>query len=230
MIKKKIIAEIPARGGSKGVPRKALQRIGGIPLIAYTIRDAINIPGITKVFVNTDDPEIQAVSIEHGAEVPFLRPRELAQDNSRLEDASQYARDWYRDNEGFGPDIEIVMSPTHPFRRRNLVGNALNVGIENPKMFNIGSIAQAKVFIDNYWVNADGKIMRYPFSLNGDIPIGNFYESAFSFNIVFSCRSGIPNERVPVTLNEIEAIDIDEPRDLDMARLVIEKGLYPFNE
>lgn len=225
-----MIAVVPARGGSKGIPRKALQMLGDLPLIAYTIRDALSIYGVTKVFVSTDDPEIRAVSLEYGAEVPFLRPRELAQDDSRLEHAHRHALDWYRDHEGFVPDIEIVMSPTHPFRSQNLINSALKRGLDTPEIFNIGSISLANVMVDNYWIRTKEKMRRFQIPTNGKPTSTALYQSAFSFNIVFACRAHLPNRRIPIILNDIESIDIDEPKDLEIARIVISEGLYPFDE
>ncbi len=226
--KYKIIAFIPARGGSKGVPGKALRMLGDKPLIAYTIRDALAIRPAAKVFVSTDDPEIQAVSIKHGAEVPFLRPAELAGDDSRLEDALKYSLEWYRKHEGFIPDIEIIVSPTHPFRRPNLINDALRRGMDNSEIFNLGSVAPAKVMPDNYWIKKNGKFQPFRFPLTTASGQRPFYQSAFSFNIVFDCRPGLADRRLPVLLNEIESIDIDEPADLETARMVIKEGLYPF--
>lgn len=227
----RIIAIIPARGGSKGIPRKALQLLGDKPLIAYTIRDALSISGVTKVFVNTDDPEIQSVSIECGAEVPFLRPPGLAKDDSKLEDALRYSSTWYREQEGFVPDIEIIMSPTHPFRRSDLINNSLKLGLENTDIFNLGSISPAKVTLENYWIRNNVSVERFSFPINTVSAPETLYQSAFSFNIVFSCRSSyLPDKRLPCILNEIESIDIDEPEDLEVARMVVSEGLYPFNE
>jgi N-acylneuraminate cytidylyltransferase len=226
----RIFIEIPARGGSKGLHRKALQMLGEYPLIAYTIRDAHLIPGDTKIFVNTDDAEIGSVSISHAAEVPFLRPEELARDNSNLSDAHKYALAWYQYNEGYVPDIEIVMSPTHPFRRKSLIKNALKIGFENPDIFNIGSISPVKVINSNFWIKKDGNMRRFQITNSYKSRLGTFYQSAFSFNIVFSYRSNLPDRRVPIVLNEIESIDIDEPIDIEIARMVISKGLYPFYE
>jgi CMP-N-acetylneuraminic acid synthetase len=230
MGKHKAIAMIPARGGSKGVPRKSLQMIGSMPLIAYTIRDALSIQGISKVFVSTDDSEIQAVSKEYGAEVPFLRPPELAQDDSKLEDARDHDIEWYRENESFIPDIEIIMSPTHPFRRKNLINNALIRGLDNPDIFNIGSVSPANVMVDNCWIKRNGEMQRFKIPINRKPVLTNLYQSAFSFNIVFDCRTNLPNRRIAVILNNIESIDIDEPDDLEIARMVIKEGLYPFDE
>jgi len=225
----KIIAVIPARGGSKGVPRKALQKINDMPLIAYTIRDALEIEGITKVFVNTDDPEIREVSLAFGAEVPFLRPAALAQDDSNYTGAHQYALDWYLDNQGFLGDIEIVMSPTYPFRRKQIVSRAMKKALQDPTIFNVGSIAPVSFNCENIWQKSNESLIRLALPINGNSKPQRFYESAFSFNIVFNFRSHLPDRRVPYELNKIEAIDIDEPMDLELARQVVREGLYPFD-
>ncbi len=223
-----ILIEIPARGGSKGVPRKALQMIGDVPLIAYTIRDALLVKKNTKVIVNTDDHEIRDVAIRYGAEVPFLRPSQLADDNSSLQDALDYSRKWLQQHERFIPDVYIIMSPTHPFRRKDLIDNALKQAMDNPLIFNLGSVSPANATIDNYWIKTNGTLKKFNFSGTGETEPETLYQSAFSFNIVFNCRNNLPDRRVPIVLNEIEAVDIDEPRDLEIARMVIKEGLYPF--
>jgi CMP-N-acetylneuraminic acid synthetase len=225
-----IIAEIPARGGSKGVPRKALQLLGDKPLIAYTIQSAMLIKGIKKVFVNTDDPEIQAVSRKFGAEVPFLRPEELARDDSNLSDSHIYARNWYAEYQSFAYDVVVVMSPTHPFRRRNLINDALNIAYADHQIYNIGSIAPIHGLVDNYFVKTDAGTERLRFPKVGKTGQLILYQSAFSFNIVFYCRPHLFDRRFPVILNEIEAIDIDNPEDLLLARQVVKEGLYPFGQ
>src|SRR5438128_11344990 len=77
-----ILAVIPARGGSKGLPRKNIRPLGGLPLIVYSIRAALNTPLITDVVVSTDDIEIQNIALQYGAKSPFLRPAELATDRA----------------------------------------------------------------------------------------------------------------------------------------------------
>ena len=78
------MAWIPARAGSKGVPRKALQHVGEHSLLAHTVRAALDIPGIDRVVVTTDDAEMRALAVAEGAEAPFQRPADLAQDDSSL--------------------------------------------------------------------------------------------------------------------------------------------------
>lgn len=89
-----MIALIPARGGSKGLPGKNIKSLCGKPLIAYTIQAALNASGINQVVVTTDSEEIAEISRQYGAEVPFLRPKELAEDTSSAVDVYLHAIDF----------------------------------------------------------------------------------------------------------------------------------------
>ncbi len=226
----KIIAEIPARGGSKGVPGKALKKIGAHPLIAYSIMDALAIKGITKVVVNTDAPAIRDVAIKYGAEVPFLRPAKFSGDDADLGHAIAYSRKWQETHEGFVPDIYIIMSPTNPFRRKNIINDALNKALADKSIFNIGSVIQAPASPDNFWLFIDGQLQKFNDACNKTNSC-LFCESSLSFNIVMEFREGIiPDRHFPVFLDGIEAIDIDEPIDLCKAKAAIEQNLYPITE
>ncbi len=226
----RIMIMIPARGGSQGVPRKALADLGGWPLISYTIRQALEIEGVDKVVINTDDAEIRDVALAFGAEAPFLRPAELARNDSNLSEAYVFQSRWYKKHEGFVHDVAIIMSPTHPFRRAGLIAKALAQGLTDPAIFNLRSIAPAWVRLDNYW-SMSGGIPQPFFDLEHRTPpAGGLFQNAFSFNIVFETRADRLhlNREVPIMLNDIEAIDIDQPEDLDLARIVLKEGLYPF--
>ena len=85
-----ILAIIPARGGSKGIPGKNIKELAGKPLIAYTIEAARRAPSVSRVIVSTDSQEIADVAMRYGAEVPFLRPEELASDTAKTMDAVMY--------------------------------------------------------------------------------------------------------------------------------------------
>lgn len=123
--KKRIIAFIYARGGSKGLPKKNIKILGTKPLIAYSIEIALSMPEIETVIVSTDDIEIAKVALEYGAEVPFLRPSELAQDDSSEWDAWRHSVRWFEENRG--PfDIFISLPPTSPFRQVSDVQDCIN--------------------------------------------------------------------------------------------------------
>lgn len=125
-----VLAVIPARGGSKGLPRKNILDLGGIPLVAWSIRSALACPRVTRVIVSTEDKEIAAVAREYGAEVPFLRPKELAGDRSLPGHAVQHVLDRLRDDHGYAPQAYCTLYPTHPFRPAALVGEAVRLALE----------------------------------------------------------------------------------------------------
>jgi CMP-N,N'-diacetyllegionaminic acid synthase len=107
---------IPARGGSKGVPRKNIRELAGKPLVAWTIETALGCARIDRLVVSTDDEDIAAVCRELGAEVPFLRPPELAEDATPDRPVYQHALDWLARNDGYRPDAVVWLRPTAPLR------------------------------------------------------------------------------------------------------------------
>jgi CMP-N-acetylneuraminic acid synthetase len=111
-----IVAAIFARGGSKGVPRKNLRALAGKPLIAYAIESALGSGMINRVIVSTDDQEIASVAKQYGAEVPFIRPTELAEDQSREWLAWQHAIKMLSQESAGTPDIFVSIPPTSPLR------------------------------------------------------------------------------------------------------------------
>ena len=111
-----IVALICARGGSKGLPGKNIRPLAGVPLIAWSIRQAQAVPRISRVIVSTDSEEIAAVARKAGAEVPFMRPVELAQDNSPERSVWRHALEYLKANEGAYPDVLLVVPATAPLR------------------------------------------------------------------------------------------------------------------
>ncbi len=121
-----IVGIIPARGGSKGIPRKNLRDIAGKPLIAYTIEAARGAKLLTKVIVSTDDKEIAATATSHGAEVPILRPSELAKDNSPTIHAIQHMVRHIED-QGGKVDVAVTLQPTSPLRESVDIDGAVKI-------------------------------------------------------------------------------------------------------
>ncbi len=113
---KKILELITASGGSTSIPKKNLAQLAGKPLIWHTIRAAQKSTLLTRTIVSTDDEEIAAVCGEHGAEVPFTRPTELAQDNTPHIPVVQHALQWLKDNQGEEYDYVMILQPTSPLR------------------------------------------------------------------------------------------------------------------
>jgi N-acylneuraminate cytidylyltransferase len=120
-----VLALIPARGGSKRLPRKNLRLLGGKPLLVWTIEHALASRLITRTIVSTDDDEIAEVAARAGAEVPFRRPPELAGDASPDLDAFRHALVWLRDHDSYEPELLVHLRPTEPLRDPVVIDRAI---------------------------------------------------------------------------------------------------------
>ena len=126
---KSIIAIIPARGGSKGIPRKNIKKLGSKPLIAYTIEEALKSKCLDHVFVSTEDPEIANISKEYGAQV-IDRPASLAKDTSKTVNAVLHAIE-YLERDGIHPHTVVLLQPTSPLRDVEDIDAAVNLFLDN---------------------------------------------------------------------------------------------------
>lgn len=111
----KLLGVIPARGGSKSVPRKNLKSLAGKPLVAYVIEEALKSKLLNRVIVSTEDKEIARVARSYGAEVPFMRPKELARDEVSIIPVVQHAMRYLDENESWRADVIASIQPTSPF-------------------------------------------------------------------------------------------------------------------
>lgn len=126
-----ILALIPARGGSKGVPRKNIKLLHDLPLIGYSIKCAQESKLINKIIVSTDCEEIKSVAEQFGIEVPFLRPKEFSTDTSLDGDFIKHSLQWLQTHENYIPDIIILLRPTTPLRQSDVVDKAITTILEN---------------------------------------------------------------------------------------------------
>lgn len=138
-----VLALIPARGGSKGIPRKNVMMVAGKPLIAYSILQARASQRISRVVVSTDDDEIAQLAREWGAEVPFKRPAEYAQDLSPDIDVFRHALLWLGENEDYSPDLIVHLRPTGPARSVTLVDQAIDLLAAHPEADAVRSVGVA---------------------------------------------------------------------------------------
>ena len=134
-----IVAIIPARGGSNGIPRKNIRLVGGKPLLAHTIEQARQTKAISRVIVSTDDDEIAVVAENFGAEV-VRRPAELSTDTASSESALLHSLDHVRREEGCEPELVVFLQCTSPLRHPADIGNA----IETLKRENADSLFSAR--------------------------------------------------------------------------------------
>ena len=153
-----ILALIPARGGSKGLPRKNVRVIAGKPLVAYSIQQALASSHVTRTIVSTDDDEIAQVARTYGAEVPFMRPAAFAQDCSPDFDVFRHALEWLRDREDYQCDLVVHLRPTAPVRRVPLLDAAIETMIRNPDSHSLRSVSRPEQTPYKMWRVVDGHL------------------------------------------------------------------------
>ncbi len=138
-----VLALIPARGGSKSVPRKNIIPLLGKPMIAWTIGHALAAQYITRVVVTTDDEEIARIAKQYGAEVPFLRPAEISGDSATDVEFHRHALEWLKKNERYVPDIVANLRPTPPNRRPETIDRAIETFAAHPEIDSLRSVQLA---------------------------------------------------------------------------------------
>ena len=232
-------AIIPARGGSKGIPRKNLVLIAGQPLIVHSIRHALEASSIDRVIVSTDDPEIAEISRAAGAEVPFLRPAELAGDHVLDWPVFEHALRWIDEHEGSRPEIVVHLRPTTPYRKPEWIDSAVRILRERADSHSVRSVSEVvqhpyRVFR----ISSDGflsPIMSHehpePYLLRRQqLPPMYYYNCVIDvtrFSTVMERKSMVGDRIFPYVMNPDDVLDIDGPRDLEFARFVLERRELP---
>jgi N-acylneuraminate cytidylyltransferase len=161
-----ILAIIPARGGSKGIPRKNIRDFSGYPLIAWSIAAGLKSKLVTRVIVSTDDEEIAAVARQWGAETPFLRPAEFAQDKTTDLPVFEHALQWLAENEGYRPDVVVQLRPTSPIRPKTCVDDAVRILLQHADADSVRGVVPAGQNPHKMWTLPTG----------GDAPMENLLE------------------------------------------------------
>ena len=137
-----VVCVIPARGGSKGLPGKNIKMFCGKPLIAHTIEQARQSKYIDRVIVSTEAEEIAKISLEYGAEVPFMRPMELADDGSSTVDVLLHAINWLESVDQYAFDILLLLHTTTPLRSVEDINESISLVVEE-NADNVFSVAEA---------------------------------------------------------------------------------------
>jgi CMP-N-acetylneuraminic acid synthetase len=230
-----VVAIIPARGGSKGLPGKNVRMLAGKPLIAYTIEAAKASPLVHRVVVSTDDGVIADVARQWGAEVPFLRPAELAQDLTPTEPVLQHVVEWLERHEGYHVDIVLFLQPTDIFRKRAMIDGAISALLQDDTL---DSAFVAYPTHKNFWRRTDHGYQR----LAADLRYGprQTREPLYREDTGIACatRASIIKQgkrigdRVAIIPNEDDAsaIDIHTEFDFWLAERVIQEGKRTVND
>lgn len=138
-----VLALIPARGGSKGLPRKNIRMLQGHPLLAYSVAAGKQARHVTRTICSTDDPEIAEVARRYGAETPFLRPADLAGDTALDLPVFQHALQWFDEHEGWRPELIVQLRPTSPIRFPGQVDAAIDLLLQGPAATGVRTVCPA---------------------------------------------------------------------------------------
>lgn len=224
-----LLTLIPARGGSKGISRKNLAPLAGRPLIAWTIAAALGSTKLGRVLVSTDDAEIAEVARQHGAEVPFLRPSELAADESGALEVALHALGWIEDNTNDRPEYLLLLQPTSPLR----IAADIDAAIELARTRSadaVLSVCEAVPHpllarrVDEHGVLADFIPVPEASGRRQDFPPAYYLNGAIYLNRCVSLRTtrtfqppGALAWRMPLE----RSLDIDTPLDLRIAEALL---------
>ena len=227
----KVLGLIPARGNSKRVPRKNIIKVNGIPLIAHTIMLAKKSNLFDRIIVSTDDSEIAEISKSYGAEVPFIRPVELALDETPDQPVFQHALSKMKSLFDYEPEIILNLRPTSPLRTVNTIKRVINSfdkSIDIVRTMNLSSGVNHPYWM--YTLNRDGLANQFL----EDINIEKFYQSQLLPDVyringvvdgyrreVIENGSMLSGNLKGVTISEEEAQDIDTMLDLKICELLL---------
>lgn len=196
-----MLALIPARGGSKSIPRKNVMEVAGKPLLAWSIEQALCSSRITRTIVSTDDEEIASVATHYGAEVPFLRPSEYAQDLSPDIDVFRHALGFLLESEGYEPELVVHLRPTGPVRRVEDIDAAIDLLAAKPEADAVRSVSLVHQSPYKMWrVLGDGTM-----------------EPLLRLPSMIDCQSS-PRQLLPLVYWQNGYVDVLRPR------AVLEKG------
>jgi len=237
-----VLAIIPARGGSKSIPHKNIRPLAGNPLIAYSISAGLTAASVTRVIVSTDDNQIADVARRYGAQVPFIRPDNFAQDDTPDLPVFQHALTWLAENEDYIPKIVVQLRPTSPFRRLAHIDQAVHTLLEHPEADAVRTVCVPFQNPFKMWkIGPDGymkPILESEFSQPYNLPRQALPETYWQTGYVDATWSDTITEKnsmtgeniLPLIIDPSEWIDIDSPDDWRRAERLLESDEITFEE
>ncbi|MGA9406681.1 MAG: acylneuraminate cytidylyltransferase family protein [Bacteroidota bacterium] len=230
---KTVFAIIPARGGSKGIPKKNIRLLAEKPLIGWTIDEAKKSKYLDTIMVSTDSEEIAAISKAYGAEAPFVRPSELAKDETPSNDVIIHAVQWLGTNQDQKFDILTLLQPTSPLRNCDQIDSALETFISNPGYKCLVSVKEVEE--NPYWMKIIGddhylkNFTSQPdtFARRQDLPKIYILNGAIYIMRTadfMNYRSFDVDNTIPFLMDQKTSIDIDSEEDFTLAEIIVKKG------
>ena len=230
LMTKKILSIIPARGGSKDLPRKNILDLAGKPLIAWTIEASLNSKYITKTIVSSDDEEILDISEGYGAEI-IKRPGYLASDVATSESVVRHALE-YLESMGEAFDIVILLQPTSPLRNSKDIDSAFETMFDSDSTAVISTCEFDNKILKAFIKNSNGFLKgvshnKYPFMRRQDLPTTYMQNGAIYIVNVQSFReekSFLSNKTSGYVMSKDNSIDIDTDQDIRKVDLIMKKN------
>ncbi len=215
-----IVAIIPARGGSKGIPGKNVRQVGGKPLLSWSIEHARQTPQISRIFVSTDSPEIAGVARNYGAEV-IMRPPEISGDTASSESCLVHALDWMRTSQPRDPDLVVFLQATSPMREAGDIREAIAT-LEREQADSLFSACRVEGFV--WRVRSDGTPVSFTYDhLNRprrqDAPedlIENGSIYIFKPWVLHQFNNRLGGKVAVYRMPALHSFQIDEPADLEL--------------
>ncbi|MBN2165705.1 MAG: acylneuraminate cytidylyltransferase family protein [Marinilabiliaceae bacterium] len=224
----KTLYVIPARGGSKGLPRKNIKLLNGKPLICYTIEAVREVASDEDICVSTDDIEIKNIVESHGLFVPFMRPGVLSTDTASTEDVIKHALSFYKAR-GVEYDIVVLLQPTSPLRKGHHIHEALELYTSNDDMVVSAFKTKSNPYYLLFEEDENGYLHKSKtgnFSRRQDCP--NVWElngAIYVINVRSLINKGMANfdRKVCYEMDPKDSIDIDEEIDFLLVELIINR-------
>lgn len=229
-----VLAIVQARGGSKGIPRKNLRLLGGHPLVAYSIASGLAAQSVTRLIVSTDDEEIAQFSRQYGAEVPFLRPPELASDEAPDLPLFEHALQWLAAKEGYRPEVVVQLRPTSPFRPRGLIDEAVKLLLDDPQADCVRGVTRPNQNPYKMWrMEEDGYLAPLldsqfdePYNTpRQKLPLTYWqtgHIDVIRYETIMHKRSLTGRTRRPILVASLYCVDIDTPRHFELANWTLQ--------
>jgi len=230
----KILGFIPARGGSKRIPNKNIAMLGGKPLIAHTIEAMKKSKYINRIVVSTDSPRIARVAKRYGAEVPFMRPKNISKSDSTELEFFDHALNWFEKFEKYEPDLIVMLFTTSPFRKVKSIDEAIERMIKNPQADSLKSVRLCSEHPYKMWTIEKGYLK--PFVETADfndhtlayhlLPVVYIQNASIYITKPSTIKiKGSPTGDIiiPYVMSEDESFDINNPLDLKIAGKLIKK-------
>lgn len=231
-----VLGLIPARGGSKGIPLKNIYPLNNKPLLAYTCEAALQCKHLQRTVLSTDSEEIAEIGTRYKVEVPFLRPKQYAKDDTPSIDVVLHALDWLEENDSWLPDVVVLLQPTSPLRTSEHIDQALQLFHEKqaetvvsvvqvPHQFSPYNIQKIQNgLLQDFWED-DVSFERYRRQELPELYARNGPAVLITKRSVLQERHSFYGDRVvPYLMDEKYSIDIDEMSDLQLAEYMLTTG------